>query len=73
MANRVVALMGSKKVPLEIATEVTIRGQTVAKRMVDSIDQDIIKIVAQKVEGAWNGNAMFSPDDKAKIKKVQIT
>lgn len=60
MANRVVALMGSKKLPLEIATEVTIKGKTVAKRIIDTIDPDIVKVVAQKVEGAWNGSVMFS-------------
>lgn len=45
MANRVVALMGSKKVPLEIATEITLRGQVVAKRLVDAINPDVIKAV----------------------------
>ena len=73
MANRVLALMGSNKVSLEIATEITLKGKTVAKRMIDAIDPDIIKVVAQKVERAWDGDVMFSPDDKAKIKNVQIT
>lgn len=58
---------------LEIATEITLKGKTVAKSLVDAIDPDIIKVVAQKVERAWEGDVLFCSDDKAKIKNVQIT
>ncbi|RMZ84925.1 hypothetical protein DV738_g211, partial [Chaetothyriales sp. CBS 135597] len=73
MANRVIALMGSKKIPLEIATEITVKGKTVARRVVDTIDPEVLKVVAQKVERAWNENIMFSASDKAKITKLVIT
>lgn len=56
--------MDSKKVPLEISSEVVVKGKVVAKRMTDSIDADIIKAVASKVEAAYDGDIMFSNDQK---------
>jgi hypothetical protein len=64
---------GSKKIPLKIAAEVTVKGQVVAKRLVDAIDPRILEITTQKIEAAYNGEVMFSDNQKTDIEELVIT
>ena len=52
MANRVIALSGSKRNLLEMAYHVTVKGQVVSKRVIDAIDENTTCVVAQIVEAA---------------------
>lgn len=73
MASRVIALLGAAKIPLTIASEITIRGNVVIKRLVDAIDPAVIKAVAYKVEAAYNEDTLFSNEEKKELSELEIT
>lgn len=65
--------MGSKKIPVTIATEVVVKGKVVAKRLVDSIDPNILKAAVYKVEAAYNNDIMFTKEEKDELTELEIT
>lgn len=73
MSGRIIALLGIKKIPLVIASEVVVKGEVVAKRLVDCIDPEVIKAVGYKVEAAYQGDVLLTDVQKEEINEVKVT
>jgi hypothetical protein len=73
MASRVLSLLGAKKIPVTIATEVVVKGEVIGKRLVDSIDPDILKATVYKVEAAYDNDIMFTKEEKDQLTELEIT
>lgn len=73
MSSRVLAYLGTNRIPLTVASEIIVKGATAAKRLVSAIDPEVLKAMAYKVEDAYNGNIMLSEGDKKQITEVEIT